>query len=371
MQVQVLRENLSKAVSFASRFSSIKAQLPVLANILLSVKGSKLSISATNLEISFATSIGAKTEKEGEITIPARVITELISNLKTETVEIISENERVTIKSHGFDSSISGMNSSDFPLLPKKAGNKNKIQIGKEEFLAALPQVSFATSMDETRPQLSGVLFLFQKEEIVLVATDGFRLSQKRIPFESKEEVKIQKVILPKTALIELPRLSQDAESVVFSFNDEENQVVFELGETVLSTRTIEGDYPDFERIIPKSSEVKIRLDKEEFLRAVKLSGIFARDSANITKINVRKNSIDVFAESQVFGNQKTTLDAFVEGQEGLEVAFNYRFLEEFLNAVNGEEVMIELSNPSSPGVFTDPKDETLLHLIMPVRIQG
>jgi DNA polymerase-3 subunit beta len=370
MKLQVLQENLSTALATASRFTSTRAQLPVLGNILLSGKKNKLLVSATNLETSISISVGAQIEKEGEITIPSRVITDIISNLPAGSVNLSVDKEQIKIEAQNFKSTISGMNSADFPSIPQVAG-KDSIALEKESFLKALSQVSFAASIDETRPILTGILFIYKKGELILVGTDGFRLSQKRIPMKGIQ--KAQNIILPKNVLNELLRLSTDEDEVKFSFKKADNQVVFGIGNTVLSSRILEGEFPDFEKIIPKSSKIKVRMDKEEFLRAVKLAAVFARESANVVKFNVKGDSVELSAESQVSGSQETKVDAKVSGltgKKGFEIAFNYRFLEDFLGAVKEDEIQVELSATNAPGVFTDPKDKDYLHLIMPVKIQ-
>jgi DNA polymerase-3 subunit beta len=369
MKLSVLQEGFSKALNTASRFTSTRPQLPVLGNILLSSKKNRLLISATNLEISISISIGAQVEKEGEITVPAKIITDIVSNLPPGSLSLQVDKEQVKLLTENFNSSVSGMNSSDFPSVPQTIG-KESIPFKKEDFIPSLSQVLFAASIDETRPILTGVLFICQKNNLVLVATDGFRLSQKKVSLKTKKQLKIPNLILPKTALFELSRLSSSEEDLDFCFRKTDNQVVFAINNTILASRVIEGEYPDFKKIIPKDSKVKVSLDKEEFLRAVKLSSVFARDSANVVNIDVNKDMITLSAQSSMAGSQKTKVDARVEGGS-LTIAFNYKFLEDFLNAVKNDEVQIEFSNESSPGIFTDPKDPSFLHLIMPVRIQG
>jgi DNA polymerase-3 subunit beta len=355
MKLQVLQENLSKALTTASRFTSTRAQLPVLGNILVSGKKTKLLVSATNLETSISISVGAQIDKEGEITVPARVITDIVSNLPSGSINLSSANEQVKISAQNFESSVSGMNAADFPSVPQSIG-KESITLEKESFLTALAQVSFAASIDETRPILTGILFIYKKGKLILVATDGFRLSQKEISMKTIQ--KKQSVILPKS----------------FSLRKSDNQVVFGLGGTILASRILEGEFPDFERIIPKESKIKVSLDKEELLRAVKLASVFARDSANVINFTVKKGTVELSAESQSSGSQETKVDAKVEGsieKKGFKIAFNYRFLEDFLSVVKEDEIQIELSATNAPGVFKDPKDPDYLHLIMPVKIQS
>jgi DNA polymerase-3 subunit beta len=376
MQLEVLQKNLDKALSLASRFTAVKAQLPVLGNLLFSAKKTRLTISATNLEISLAVSLGARVIQEGTLTLPARVIADLITNLSEGTVNLKSDKEHLLISSAGFASKVLGMNSGDFPTIPQTMVKEESLIFPKDLFLEALTQVSFSTSIDETRPILTGVLFIFESGQLCLVATDGFRLSQKKIKLASS--LKSKKVVLPKSALAELARIGENEESLRFLFKEKENQVLFGVENLVLSSRILEGDFPPFEKIIPKSSKIKVRVDKEEFLRAVKLASIFARDSANVVKISLGKDSLRVFAESSTAGNQETKIEAVVDPAppeasrgEGFEIAFNYRFLEDFLRVVKGEEVNLAFSDSASPGVFTDPKDPEYLHLIMPVKLQG
>lgn len=369
MKIKISQETFAKALLTASRFVSPKAQLPVLGNIYLSADKAKLQIASTNLEISSAISLACDVSKDGEITVPGRVITEIVSNLPSGNLTLEAEKEQLKISTETFESTISGMNPADFPKVPTLIGKQGRLSLSKDLFLQAISQVSFAVSIDETRPILTGVLFIFQKDSLVLVATDGFRLSQKKIKITSPPNG--GKIIIPKSAILELTRFSAEEEEITMNFNQQENQVLFGIDNAVLSSRILEGEFPDFEKIIPKETGTQVFLDKEEFLRAIKLASVFAREAANIVKINIGKSFLDISAESQTSGNQTTRVDAKVEGGEKLEIAFNYRFLEEFLHAVKGEEIKIELSGPSSPGKFIDTSDPDFLHLIMPVRVQG
>ena len=368
MKLKILQENFYKALSNASRFSSVRAQLPVLGNIFLKAGKGKLIISSTNLEVSLSTSIGAQIEEEGEITVPARAITEIVANLAPGTLSLSSEKEQIKIESQGSKLNVLGMNASDFPPVPQKIETKGSLLLPKGPFQSALTQVIFATSIDETRPVLTGVLAIFKKEGITMVATDGFRLSQKKIAVKGIE--KSIQIVLPKGVLLEISRFAGEESDVLFVHKESEHQVSFGFADAVLSSRLLEGEFPNFEKIMPKETTTKVNLDKEDFLRVIKLASVFARDSANIVKLAINKNGVTVTAESSQSGNQKTELDAKVEGKE-LEIAFNFRFLEDFLHSVKGESVSIAFSNPNAPGVFTDPQDNAFIHLIMPVRIQA
>lgn len=367
MKINTLQTTLAKGILLASRFTTSKAQLPILGNILLTTNKTKLNISSTNLEISISTSIGAKIEEEGQISVPAKVITDLISNLPKENIEISVDKEQIKIKSQSFHSKLLGMDATDFPKIPNSIDKENSLSLNTDQFSKALNRTMFATSIDETRPVLTGVYLIFEKERIQVVATDGFRLSRYILNVENKKE---EKVVVPKNVLSEILRAGEGVNEFLFNISQSDKQVLFEIGDTVISSRLIEGDYPDFEKIIPKKGNVEILLDKEELLRAVKLASVFARESANVVKIKVLKDKIKVFAESSQSGSQEAEVDAKVVGEE-VEVAFNYKFIEDFLHSVSGEEVKMEFTDNQKAALFTDTSDSNYLHLIMPVRVQS
>ncbi|KKS80686.1 MAG: polymerase III subunit beta, DNA polymerase III subunit beta protein [Candidatus Woesebacteria bacterium GW2011_GWC1_43_10b] len=373
MKLQVIQEDLSKALSLAGRFVNQRAQLPILGNILLSAKKTKLSLLATNLEVSLALSIGARVETEGEITIPARTAIDLFSSLPAKNITLESDKEQLKISSEGFSGTISGMNSSEFPSVPQVLG-KLASSLPKDKFLEAANQVVFAASNDETRPVLMGILFLFDNDNLVLISTDGFRLSQKKVSLDKK--VKLGQMIIPKNSLSELIRIGGSSnQTLAVESKSADNQVLFGLGSVVLTTRVIEGEFPDFERIIPKESPVKVFLNREDFLSGIKTASVFARDSANIVKLIIQENGFSISAESSKSGKEAMDIEAKIEGlsasggEKVFEISYNFRFVEEFLNNVKGEEVQMEFSNSSSPGVFRDSSDTSFLHLIMPVKI--
>jgi DNA polymerase III subunit beta len=365
MDVQVLQENLVKVVSLASRFASSRAQLPILSNILLSAKGNKLEISATNLETSICIPLGAKVSKEGEITVPARTLSDLVSNLNSGQVDLSAEKEQLKIVSQGFSSKIMGVTASDYPDIPKRITKEDFLIKGKT-LREALGKTLFAVSTDETRPILTGVYFIFEKGSLVIVATDGFRLSYKKNNFEVSGEPK--KFVLPRSVLTEIVKLTEEEGDTRILYDEKDNQVLFGVAGGVLSSRVLQGEYPNFEKIIPKSTQTKVTTDKAELLKAVKLAAVFARDSANVVKLKVLKDSVLVTAESSKSGTQEGRVDAKVEG-EGLEIAYNYRFIEDFIGSVEGDILEIGLNDAGSPAIFKDPSDKSYFHLIMPVKI--
>ncbi len=369
MKVQILQENLNKGLNTASRSISPKAQLPILANVLLKTDKNRLQISATNLETGVALWLGAKVEGEGEITIPAKILNEMVASLAPGKIDLKAEGSSLKISADGYEASLNGIPAGEFPKLPVYS-QESLFSFPSEKLLEAINQVAFSAATDEGRPVLTGVLFKLEGKKLSLVATDGYRLSLKTMEIEvpAKEEFSL---ILPAKTLIEVGRIiAEEKPSVVqLGFTKEQNQVVFVFADLELFSRVIEGEFPDYTKIIPQNFSTKLVLDRENFSRAVRVVSIFARDSANIVKIKIGQNLIEMSANSPQVGENKNSLEAKLEGEES-EIAFNYRFLQAFLAAISSQEVSLEMSGSLNSGVFRAAGDESFLHIIMPVRLQ-
>ncbi len=368
MKLVVLQENLKNSVNLTSHFTSPKAQLPILGNILLKAEKSKLYLSSTNLEISVKTSIAAKVFEEGEITVNGKVLNDIVSNLGNDSIEIESVQENFRIMSNKFKSNILGSNTSDFPTLPVQSG-KNTFSLKTAEFINALSKVLFSVSSDETRPILTGVLFVFGSKSLKLVSTDGFRLSE--IKLKGEFDISDLKIIIPKTVLYELTKI-EGSESIDVSFDNETNQIMFIIGDTTLSSRVIEGEFPDYEKIIPTSQIATINVDKKELENSVRLASIFARDSGKIVKFKVFQNKITVSAESSSSGNQETELEIRNEDDSVLKneinIMFNFTFIEDVLKTITDDEVKIVFAADNKASKFIDSKSSNYLHIIMPIK---
>lgn len=369
MKIQILQENLNRGLNIALRSISIKAQLPILANVLLRTDKNRLQISATNLETGISLWLGAKVEKEGEITIPAKILTEIIATLPPEKIKLEAEGSLLKISSVSYEANLNGISAGEFPKLPDYS-SETLFSLPPKKFLEAINQVAFAAATDEGRPILTGVLFKLSGKKLSLVATDGYRLSLKTMEIETavKEEISL---LLPAKTLIEVGRIITDekAQVVQMGFTKEQNQVVFVFSDLELFSRVIEGEFPDYNKIIPQNFTTKAVFDKENFNRAVKVVSIFARDSANIIKIKLGKNVLEMSANSPQVGENKNSLEVKLEGEES-EIAFNFRFMQSLLGAISQAEVSLEMTGPLNPGAFKAVGDDSFLHIIMPVRLQ-
>lgn len=373
MKAVVLQEEFFRGLNVASRFVSSRAQLPVLSNILFSVKQGKLRLAATNLEMGVSYKIGAKVEEEGAVTVPAKLIVELVLNMPPGQVSFEEKAGQVTISTPSSSATLSSIPASEFPAVPEETG-KESFSLPGDVFRSIASQVVFSAATDEARPSLTGVLLLFG-DNLRAIATDGFRLSYKEIPL-GKREFSLQKggksprILVSARAIDELSRILGEGEEVLVSVAEKESQILFGREGLVLTGRLLGGDFPDFEKVIPKAGTHKAIVNKEEFARAIRAASVFAREAASVVRLGIEKDRLLVSAESQQYGKDEVILEAKTEG-ETLVAAFNYRYVLDFLGSIGGDEVSFETEGPTSPGVFKDTKDLSYKHLIMPVRIQA
>lgn len=368
MNAHILQENFLKALTRAGRVVSPRPQLPILQNIKISARKDGLEMTATNLESTETAWVGGKVEKEGELCVPARVLIELVTSLPAETVHLMVKEGSLHLTCPGFSAVIPGMPVAEFPPVVAME-EKNTTQVDKGKFISALAEVLFAAASDEGRPVLTGVKVKEEGEETLFAATDGYRLSTKRISLPLK---KFAEAIIPARTLTEVIKLAHEEkdEPNVRIGTAGDKQVGFIVGDTTITTRLLDGEYPNFGRIIPASFTTRALIEKEPFARAVRSAAIFARDNANIIKITLDKQKIIVSANAPQVGENNVEIEAKIDGDGG-EIAFNSRFLIEFLANFAHEEFIFEMTGALNPGVFKQTTDESFLHIIMPVRVQG
>lgn len=374
MKLEVLQEDLNQSLSVVSRFIASRPQLPVLANILFSAeKNNRLKLSATNLDIGIQYWIDAKVSQPGELTIPAKEISEFVSylspgNLVLETIK----QGQIKINSKQGETKFAGMDAEEFPEMPKiKKEKSTTLPLGNLE--KAVNLVGFAAADDDTRPVLAAVNWEFLKDGYQMVATDGYRLSIKKVEGVKINMEKSQNsgtFLIPARSLTEIVRLAAGEEELKVGLTEDENQVVFLLPGLQLTSRLIEGEFPEYEKIIPQGSKTKILVDKEEFHQNIRMASVFARESANVVKFKISDGKIQISSNAPSVGENETTVDAKVEGDD-LEIAFNYRFLLDFLKSISLDEQQVEMhfKEPLTPGLFKAPTDEDWLHIIMPVKV--
>lgn len=379
MELIVLQENLNKGLSTVGRLVSAKTQLPILNNILLATDNGRLRLSATNLETGINYWVGAKVEKEGSITIPSRVLSEFVSGLSSEKAHLTLSDLVLKLECGTTEATFNGIAASEFPSIPTLVGVPT-LSFDPTTFVDAVSKVAFAAATDEGRQVLTGVKWIVGDGEFTMAATDGYRLSVKKFPISIKKGKEAKKELLvPARALLEMVKIlgevgqkrgkEEKKEDLKIQIMQGENQVIFEANDVGLVTRLLEGQYPNFEKIIPGSSTTKTTIDTVELLRGVRVASIFARDSANLVKFSIQKDTITITANAPQVGQNITTIEAKTEGEPG-EIAFNSRYLLDLLNITPTEQIVLETSGSLKPGVFRFPGDDSFLHIIMPVRVQ-
>ncbi|OGL52215.1 DNA polymerase III subunit beta [Candidatus Shapirobacteria bacterium RBG_13_44_7] len=374
MKLSLLQENLNVALQNLSRFTTAKSQLPILGNILLATDQGRLKLSATNLELGLNCWIGAKISKEGTTTLPAREIAEYVSYLPPGKIDLqLDDKNLLHLTSPKSQSSFTTIPPADFPVLPS-INPKTSLEIDLSLIQNAISQVAFAAATDDSRPVLTAVLSRFTLNELILAATDGFRLSLKNLKLVNPLELKgvadgALTYLIPARALSEVIKLSRSAKKITLGPTTDDHQIVFVLDDLELVSRLLEGDFPDYQRIIPESHTTKIFLDREEFTQSLKIASVFARESANVVRFKIKKSSLELSANAPQIGQNQVTLDSRLEG-EPLEIAFNYKFVSDFLSVCQGKEIAIELNEALTPGFFQDTSDPSFTHIIMPVRLQ-
>ncbi len=365
MELSVTQENLAKALSNVGRVASSKTGLPILSNILLRTDSNRLLIAATNLEIASTQHIGAKIVTPGAITIPARLVSEFVSSLPKGTVELKVTENHLHISSGSFSSVINGVVADEFPELPT-IDETSSIQysISTLEFKQAVSQTIITASSDSTRPVLTGVYWHSFEGHLYLAATDGYRLAERRL-VETTSEVA---AIIPTTTLQEVLRTITDDVSEVDMLFDE-TQVRFRVGESEVTSRLIDGNYPDYRQLIPASSETNATLNASEFVRVTKIAGLFARESGGSVTLTAdkEKQQLSIHSIASELGENTSSAPAAVtaDGQ----VTLNSRYLGDALSVIEGNEVEFRFSGKLAACVLTaKSKDVNYKHIIMPLK---
>ena len=372
MKATVLQENLLPKVAAVARIASAKSALPVLENILLSAEKGKLTLAATDLETGIKTEVGAKVEKSGALTVPARLLVGLIGNLPPGKVTLSAEKDLLTIEAEGISSRINGLTAEEFPAFTVEG--KELFTLKASELKKAIDQVSFAAAQDESRPILTGVLLRIAGGELVLTGVDGFRLAEKKlkvsVSVKSESGSEAVTLVVPARGLIEVGRLVGGGEVKVLI--PEPTQLLFQTEEFSIFTQSLEGEFPDYEQIIPTNFETKLTFEKEEFVKAVQLTSIFSERGTSVIKLSHQpaKGTAEVSSQEAELGEVKIEIGIKGEGKAG-EIAFNCRYLSDCLGALDSGGIELSLNSALDPALFRAPSDPSYLHVVMPVRLQG
>lgn len=362
MKLQVTQENLAKAINTVGRVANTRGTLPILSNILIKTDKNRLSISATNLDIAITHFIGSKIEETGSITVPARLMQDFISSLPDSILAIELSETKLNITTDQYQSTINGTNAEEFPVMPAISGGTTW-KTDAQSFKKALQQVVFAASADDARPVLTGVYFHGLAGDILAVATDSYRLAE----YKMAKVKKPVNFLVPASAAADLLRIISDNDKEI-SITHDDQQVLFEVGDVTLIARLIEGNYPDYRKLIPTKFASVSRLKRADFMNIAKVSSLFARESAGSITIKADKSAkeVSINAIASQLGENTATAKAEITG--GGEVTLNSRYLIEALNAFSSEEVEFCFNGKLEPCILRSKNEPNYLHLIMPLR---
>ncbi|MCI0550179.1 MAG: DNA polymerase III subunit beta [Anaerolineae bacterium] len=376
MKVTILQENLARGLGVVAKAVSPRSTLPVLANILIASDEGRLRLSATNLEMGITCWIPARIEEEGSTTVPARTFSDLVSTLPGDQVLLRLDAQTQTLNVRGGTSTndIKCIDSQEFPPLPVPDFD-GAVQLNSGDFREMIHQVVFAASSDEARPVLMGVLVQVDKDKLTMAAADGFRLSVRKAVLSTPSVVPLSSIV-PAQALKELARVATDAEEPIYMVLPKgRGQVVFRVKDVEIVSQLIDGTFPDYQQIIPRSYKSRTLVSTSSLLKACKQAEIFAREGSNVARFNIKTaqgemqpSEVEISATSEETGKNETIVEATVDGG-GLLIAFNVKFLREALEVIRTPNVALETSAPNAPGVVKPVGDDQFLHVIMPMHL--
>ncbi len=367
MKLSCAQADFTSALALVNRAVSPNNTLPVLNNILLKAEGKKLFLSATNLEIAISASFDAEVENEGTLTVPAKVLSSYIALINDKEVNLsVVGGNTLLVQTKGSRTNVKGIASEEFPLLPK-LDKPDVFHFPTKMILAALDQVAFAASTNISRPVLTGLFWQLVGQTMKLAATDSYRLSEKTMTLTKDQNLDISFIVPSKTAQ-ELAKILSMTTAEEFEVRVGKGQVLFVVDGIELMSRLIEGNFPDYEKILPKETKTKVSLFTEEFVLGLKKVSVIVRENNNNVRIKVQNDSLQISSDETQVGQGVTDVPASVTG-DGMETALNVQYLLDVLSHLNDKEVHLSLNDGLSPVMVTPASSADYLHIIMPLKV--
>jgi DNA polymerase III subunit beta len=375
MRVSCLQEHLARGLSIVQRAIASRSSLPILNNVLIATDGPRLRLAGSNLEISINCWIGAKVDEEGATTVPARTLVDFVNSLPPERIDMTLDVRTNTLHllSSRSNNDFLGIDAHDFPLIPTPEAD-GRLLVDPVLFRKMIAQTTFAAATDESRPILTGVQVKVDGDQMTLAAADGFRLSVRkgRLSQPATEPVSF---VLPARALQEVHRISGDQKNPIeINILSARNQVLFHMEDVDLVSQLMEGRFPDLNQYLPKSHTTRTVVNTGDLQRAVKLAMVIARDAGDVVRLLLTPGldgapgKIRLNVTAAEVGSSVNEIDASVEGSE-LEIAFNSKFMNEALGAMDSPQVVLTTTASSGPGVLRPVGNDDFTHVIMPIHI--
>ena len=377
MEVSCLQQNLSRALAIVGRAVATRSNLPVLQNVKIATEEGMLLLTATNLDIAITTRVGAQVQAEGEITIPARLLSDFVNSLPDYRIEIQSVNEplSVSLNCQRFSANINGTDPDEFPPIPT-VDEGATIKVDPQLLRDTVSHVAFAAATEDSRPVLTGIKVEVNQSDFTFAAADGFRLAV----YEGKLLEPISEpmeFIIPARALQEVGRLiGTDDTAVEFTVTTAGTHALFNIGNVEIVSQLMPCSFPNFRSLIPSEHKNRVIVQNSDFARAVKTSSIFARDGSGILRIQIMNDEdggkLSISSRAEEVGDNQGDIDGVVEGDvdDDSKIAFNNKYLAEVLDVLGEGEVAFEMTSPSSPGVVRATDKDGYTHVVMPMFVQ-
>lgn len=367
MKFIAIRANIKDAVSVVEKAVGENTNIPILKNILIEAENNTIVFSATNLEVAITYRVAGKVIEDGRITVPLGLLSSLIGNIQSDRLNFEKKENNLEIATDNYSAVINGMAADDYPITPKIKNTEGYIEIKGAFLREAIQQVTVASQYSDLRPELNSVLFNFSLESLVLASTDGFRLAERSVGanlFAAKKKEPFKMLVPLKTAL-EAARILRDDE-IVRIYQDE-NQVLFKTDQTEMISRLVEGAFPDYSAIVPHEFAAEVVVDREEFMSAIKLAGVFGQKNSEVKiKIHTNKKAIEISSADQALGENNNVLPAKVQGDIP-EVFFNWRYLSDPLKSIKAEEVFLGLQEDAGPALIRAVSDPSFFYVLKPI----
>jgi DNA polymerase-3 subunit beta len=380
MKFSCTKENLSRSLNITSRITTKNINLPILNNVLIDIRNKNLKLQSTNLEIFIISKTRAKIEEEGSFTLPAKLFSDYINLLPEERIDIeLIEGDIIKIECGKFKTKIKGISASEFPLIPE-ISKENIFKVKVMDFKQMIEKVVFAASSNEIRPELSGIFFKldYKENKLISAATDSYRLAENKIEvIESSGKIDEKGIIVPAKTLQEVTRIIGILKELPESSNEMEiavgdNQVLFIYDDVEILSRLIEGNYPEYQHIIPSDFKTTAVLNKEELIKAIKVASLFTKSNLNDVHLEFsskgEKGELIVSSAENQIGENKISLDAQIDGEKN-KIVLNYRYLIDGLNIFNTEKIRLQLNDESTPCVVQGVGEKECIYLVMPIKL--
>lgn len=375
MHLNCLQENLAQGLGIVQRAVATRTTLPITQHVLLSTDGGRLKFSATNLEVAISTWVGAEVLEDGAITIPARLLTDFINSLDRQHVEIktMSPAKGIELKGEHVQATMNGADASEFPPIPS-VDEGISTKVAPKALRMAIHQVVMAAAVEDSRPVLTGVNVELEGTKLVLAAADGFRLAVHTTELLEPVSEKVS-LIVPAKTLQEVERLIDGDDPIDIVVTPQRSQILFRLKNVEIVSQLIQGTFPNYSQLIPQERSTRAVVNLGELQRATRTASIFAKDGSGIVRIEVTPGAggapgkLTVSSRAEELGDNTGDIAAEVEGGDG-KIAFNSRYLSDVLGVLNEEQVALEMTTSSSPGVIRPVGDDHYVHVVMPMFVQ-